>query len=141
MNHSLISIIFSCLVSLLAVHWIYFKTLRVAKLKNLVDNPDARKLQKTPVPVMGGISVFFGVVTGIAAGVVYNNVTHSDLFVPQYTIMGMMVVMLYLGALDDMLGLSPRSRFIAEILAILAIIGATGGCVDSLHGLWSASRR
>lgn len=25
-----------------------------------VDDPDARKLQKTPVPVLGGIAVFFG---------------------------------------------------------------------------------
>lgn len=136
MHHSIISIIISCLVSLLAVHWIYFKVLQIAKLKNLVDNPDARKLQKTPVPVMGGIAVFFGVITGIAAGVVYNSVTQSQLFVPQYTIMGMMGMMLYVGAADDMLGLSPRSRFIVEILAVLAIIGATGGCLDSFHGLW-----
>lgn len=132
----IISITISCLVSLIAVHWIYFKVLKMAKMKNMVDNPDARKLQKTPVPVMGGMAVFFGVVTGIAVGVVYNSVMDAELFVPQYTIIAMMTTMLYVGWLDDMLGLTPRSRFIVEILAILAIVGATGGCLDSLHGLW-----
>lgn len=134
--HPIISIVISCLVSLVAVHWIYFKVLKMAKLKNMVDNPDARKLQKTPVPVMGGLAVYFGVVTGIAAGVVYNSMMHAELFVPQYTIMAMMTTMLYVGMLDDMMGLTPRARFIVEILAVLAIIGATGGCIDSLHGLW-----
>lgn len=52
-------ILLSMLTSLLAVCWIFFKILKIAKEKNLVDNPDARKLQKTPVPLVGGIAVFF----------------------------------------------------------------------------------
>ena len=56
------------LVALTSVFWIYFKILRIAKEKNLVDNPDARKLQTEPVPVMGGIAVFFGVVSAVLVG-------------------------------------------------------------------------
>ena len=41
----------SALMALIAVRWIYFKILKLAKNKDLVDNPDARKLQKVPVPV------------------------------------------------------------------------------------------
>ena len=52
----------------MAVRWAYFKILKIAKDKNLVDNPDARKLQKIPVPVMGGIAVFIGVVAGVLTG-------------------------------------------------------------------------
>ena len=57
-------IVLGVVVAFLAVNWIYFKVLRLALLKNLVDNPDARKLQKIPVPVMGGVAVFFGVICG-----------------------------------------------------------------------------
>ena len=46
------------LASLMGVNWIYFKILRIAKNKDLVDNPAARKLQKVPVPVNGGAAVF-----------------------------------------------------------------------------------
>ena len=50
-----------------AVRWIYFKILKVAFDKKLVDNPDARKLQKRPVPVVGGLAVFMGVLAGVQA--------------------------------------------------------------------------
>ena len=48
----------AALASLMGVNWIYFKILRIAKNKDLVDNPAARKLQKVPVPVNGGAAVF-----------------------------------------------------------------------------------
>ena len=134
--NSLITIVVACIASLIAVHWVYFKVLKIAKMKNLVDNPNARKLQKTPVPVMGGVAVFFGMLVGIAAGVIYNSLMHTELIVPQYTIIAAMSVMLFVGSIDDMIGLSPKSRFVIEIITILGIVGGTGGCIDSLHGLW-----
>ena len=117
-------------VSMLLTFWVYFKILEIAKSKNLVDNPDARKLQKRPVPVMGGIAVFFGVICGILfASCVYD----CDAILPIILAMSMM---LYVGAIDDIIDLSPRNRFIIEILAVLGIIFSDGACIDSLHGLW-----
>ena len=60
MNIVLLTLILSCSISFLAVNWIYFKILRIAFDKNLVDCPNARKLQKRPIPILGGIAVFFG---------------------------------------------------------------------------------
>ena len=48
------------------VTWIHPLIVKLAKQKGMVDNPDARKLQKAPVPVLGGIAVFWGVVLGVA---------------------------------------------------------------------------
>ena len=45
----------SSVLAVIAVKMIYFKVLVLAKSKNLVDNPDARKLQKRPVPILGGL--------------------------------------------------------------------------------------
>ena len=60
------------IVSLCATWWIFKKVLNIAKLKNIVDNPDARKLQRVPVPVLGGIAVFFGMIVAFAtAGVIH----------------------------------------------------------------------
>ena len=56
-HHILIPALFAFLGTL----WIHPKVLKIAIMKNLVDNPDARKLQRNPVPVMGGIAVFFGI--------------------------------------------------------------------------------
>ena len=65
--HILIAVIISVIVSFLSVQWVYFKVLKIAKEKKLVDNPDARKLQRTPIPVVGGIAIFFGLTFGLLA--------------------------------------------------------------------------
>ena len=131
-----VGIILSALMSFLTVRWAYFKILRIAKDKNLVDNPDARKLQKKPIPVMGGIAVFIGVVAGMLIGASFNAIVGLDSMMVLLPILLGMVVMLYIGAMDDIVGLSPGSRFLIEILTLLGLIFASGLCVDSCHGLW-----
>lgn len=140
----LATILISATVSLLAVHWIYFKVLKIAKEKNLVDNPDARKLQKTPVPVVGGLAVFFGLTFGLLAGRMILGILSSYIVpgidIPYSTnamplILGL-GIMLYIGCLDDIMGLSHRSRFVIEILVILGLIYSSGMNINSLHGLW-----
>lgn len=142
--HILTAIVVAVIVSLMAVHWVFFKILKIAKEKNLVDNPDARKLQKTPVPVVGGLAVFFGFIFGLLAGVVAWGVTCSDpscgmqmLYshnvLPLILVMG---IMLYAGCLDDIMGLSHRSRFVIEILVILGLMFSSGMSINSLHGMW-----
>lgn len=118
------------LASFAGVWWIFFKILRLAKEKNLVDNPDFRKLQKIPVPVVGGIAVFFGLASGIAIGAILQNVADLGAIFPA------MLLMLYVGALDDILSLTPRSRLVIEIATVACLIYGSGGCVDSLHGLF-----
>ena len=120
----------------MAVRWAYFKILKIAKDKNLVDNPDARKLQKIPVPVMGGIAVFIGVVAGVLTGDALFAGFEMGSMTVLLPIMLAMIVMLYIGAMDDIIGLSPKSRFFIEIITLLGLIFASGRCVDSFHGLW-----
>lgn len=142
--YSVLTILVSFITSLMAVSWIYFKVLKIAKEKNLVDNPDARKLQKSPIPVVGGIAVFFGVIFGLLAGVVMYYAFNQDITgsISVFTttrllpVVLAMSIMLYTGAVDDILGLSPKSRFVIEILVILGMVYSSGGCVDSFHGLW-----
>ncbi len=117
-------------ISLFLVIWIHPRLVKIALLKNIVDNPDARKLQRTPVPVLGGVAVFFGIVIGI--GSVGGVVNSSGLLI---IIMAMMA-MLYTGTMDDILNLSPALRFLIEILVVLLLIHVGGYCIDNFHGLW-----
>ena len=124
------------LVAFIIVNWVYFKVLKIAKDKGLVDNPDARKLQQTPIPVMGGIAVFLGVVAGVLAshGVAgLLGYAHDTCLVP---IICALVVMLYIGAIDDIEGLTPISRLVIEVLTMLGLIYSTGMCFDDFQGLW-----
>lgn len=117
-------------VSLSTTWWVFRKVLKVARLKNIVDIPDARKLQRVPVPVMGGIAVFFGMLLAFAFAGVFNDLT--DMF----PIFCMMSIMLYVGSIDDIIGMSPLSRLLIEILLVLFLVYSTGLSINDFHGLW-----
>lgn len=126
----LCTVVVSFCISLFLVGWIHPRLVEIALMKNIVDNPDARKLQRTPVPVLGGVAVFFGIVIGI--GSMSALVNCSGLLI---VIMSMMA-MLYTGTMDDILNLSPGLRFLIEIIIVLLLIFVGGYCIDNFQGLW-----
>ena len=122
------------LVALVVTWWIFKKVLKIALMKNIVDNPDARKLQRTPVPVLGGIAVFFGMIVAlVVTRLVFDTYT-------LFAIMGVMTIMLYVGTMDDILSLSPKMRFIIEILVVLLLIFCNDYSINDFHGLWGIHR-
>ena len=117
-------------VSALAAIWVFPKVLHIALQKNIVDNPDARKLQRIPIPVLGGVAVMFGIVVALSISCLLFDC--SNLF----TIVLAMFMMLYIGTIDDIMELSPRVRFIIEIGVALMLMYTCDYSIDHLHGLW-----
>ncbi|MDE6140038.1 MAG: undecaprenyl/decaprenyl-phosphate alpha-N-acetylglucosaminyl 1-phosphate transferase [Alistipes sp.] len=122
------------LFAMLFVFWIHPKLVRISLDKNIVDNPNSRKLQRKPIPVLGGVGVFFGIVAGIAAASF--SIDCSALFVAVVA----MIVMLYTGTTDDILDLSPWLRLAVEVSVALLLIYAGGYVIDDFHGLWGIGR-
>lgn len=124
--------LFCCaFLSLLAVQWIFFRILKIAKIKHLEDVPDGRKLQKQPIPVLGGLAVFFGLTVGI--------ILAACLFTEVKSLLPVMLacmVMLYIGSIDDVLGICAGLRAFIEALTIVGLVYGSGMCIDSFHGLW-----
>lgn len=118
------------LIACIATQWIFPKVLNVALSKNIVDNPDARKLQRRPVPVLGGACVYFGIVMALCIANIFFDC--SDLF----PIMCAMTIMLCVGIVDDIVDLSPSLRFFIEILVVGVALCPNDYMIDSLHGLW-----
>lgn len=131
-----VPVLAAIVIAVIAVFWAYFTILVIAKQKDLVDIPNARKLQKTPVPVMGGVVVFFGVAMGLLAGYTVGGFLGVEFRTLMMPVLAAMVIMLYIGAMDDIIGLSPKVRFIVEVITILGLIYASGSCIDSFHGMW-----
>ena len=125
-HHILIPALFAFLGTL----WIHPKVLKIAIMKNLVDNPDARKLQRNPVPVMGGIAVFFGILIGLCTSqTIFEN---ANVFM----LVSAMMIMLYTGTIDDIIDLTPTIRFVIEILIVLWLIVINESSINSFWGLW-----
>lgn len=118
--------IIAFVVSLLA----FPKALNYAKNHGIVDNPNARKLQRVPVPVMGGIAVYAGV---LFATLFICWTTGEWSFLVNVIAM---TVMLVVGMWDDIKELSASFRFMVEIVLIWTFMGITGNYIDSLQGLF-----
>ena len=118
------------LLALLSTWWIFKKVLKIAITKNIVDNPDSRKIQKTPVPVLGGVAVFFGMVVAMTvSGLMFDNPSI-------FSIIGVMTIMLYVGTMDDILSMSPYVRLLIEIVVVVLLIYCNGYSLDNFHGLF-----
>lgn len=117
-------------MAFLTVSLIHPQMVRVAILKNIVDKPDSRKLQRQPVPVLGGMSVFFGIMVGLGCVSPFYDSLQMSL------ILAAMTLMLYVGTMDDILELSPLLRFLVEILGVFFLVCVGEYCIDDFHGLW-----
>lgn len=126
----LLIILLSSIVALIAVTLVHSRILKIARTRDLTDKPGERKHQRHPVPMLGGIAVFFGVICGLGMA---SSMADLTLIFP---IVMMMAAMLYVGALDDLTGLSPVFRIVIEILAVLVLIYGSGMCIDNFNGLW-----
>ena len=126
-------IILPILLSFVGTLWMHPKILKIAILKNLVDNPDARKLQRNPVPVMGGIAVFFGIVIGLCSSQAMFSSANT------FMLISAMLVMLYVGTIDDIIDLSPTIRFAIEIIVIAWLMYASDSSINCFWGLWGVS--
>lgn len=126
-------IILPLLLAFLGTLWIHPKVLKIAILKNIVDNPDARKLQRNPVPVMGGIAVFFGIAIGLCSSQAMFSSANT------FMLISAMLVMLYIGTIDDIIDLSPTIRFAIEIIVIAWLMYASNSSINCFWGLWGIS--
>ncbi len=100
-----------------------------AKLYNIVDNPDARKLQKVPVPVMGGTTVF----VGIAITILVTYFIFGDIRLVK--ILGILSVIYLIGLWDDIKDLPAAFKFMMEVAVSWAIILLLGVVINDFHGL------
>lgn len=118
------------MVSLVTSMTMFPRALKFARKHGIVDNPNARKLQRVPIPVFGGIVVYSGILMG---GIVLSIWLWS--WVLFYGLVGM-TIMMAIGMWDDQKDISASLRFLIEIALVSAFIALTGVYIDDLHGLW-----
>lgn len=105
---------------------------RLAIANGVVDRPDhARKAHRIPVAYLGGAAVYLGLLAGIALsyyGVVAGDsllLSPHDTVLDQATVpfsfvLGMTIIML-IGLIDDVVGISPRYKVAGQLIAAAAL--------------------
>ncbi|BAV10193.1 UDP-N-acetylmuramyl pentapeptide phosphotransferase/UDP-N-acetylglucosamine-1-phosphate transferase [Filimonas lacunae] len=103
-------------------------TIQVAEAKKLFDVPDERKIHKTPIPSLGGLAMFAGLMIGMLLTV---TITENRAF--QYYLVAFLIIF-FLGLKDDIVILSPIKKFIGQVF-VAAILCFKGNLlITSMHG-------
>jgi len=102
----------------------------------LVDLPDrSRKFHKRPTPMTGGMGIFVSI---LLSGKLYIDLNNLNGYVPDFTyqLMTVSIPLIFLFLIDDIKGLKPFERLIAQSLSCVYIIYTTGIYLDSLGNLF-----
>ena len=108
---------------------------RIAVLLGAVDYPNARRINKRPIPRMGGIAIFLGIVAAFVTqyvGTTYFGwpvvlVPSPKLEVNYWMLVVAFLVIFFTGLVDDYRSLSPRMKLLGQVVA--ASVAVAGGLV------------
>ncbi len=118
------------LISFVTVLLLHPQLVKFALLKDIVDKPNARRLNRTPIPVLGGVGVFMGFTTAFCISCAIYKIETSIACLAAVT------MMLCVGLIDDIKDLKPKTKFLAQIVAILILIFFCDMKIDNLHGIF-----
>jgi len=96
---------------------------RVGKKQNMVDIPGHRKIHEEAIPNLGGIVIFFGFLLSLLL------VVSIEGQVKALLIGG--VIILLLGVVDDIVNLSPKHKFIIQMIPALIVVVYSSDLINS----------
>ena len=108
------NVLIPVLLSFLVVFFSTYLFRKLALKFNILDVPDQRKAHQSSVPLLGGIAIYAGVLSGLLFNV-------SDFRYFPVIVMGGTIILI-IGVIDDIRGLSARIRLIGQLIAALIII-------------------
>ncbi|MBC8555196.1 MAG: undecaprenyl/decaprenyl-phosphate alpha-N-acetylglucosaminyl 1-phosphate transferase [Candidatus Brocadiales bacterium] len=116
-------LLFSFLVSYLCIPMVK----KIASWRNIVDNPDDRKVHKTPTALLGGVAVY----VAFASTIIYTNSYSLEL---KGVAIGATLIFIT-GLIDDIVDLRAGLKILIQIIAVSIII-RYGVVADFLPNTW-----
>lgn len=105
------------------------KIIRVSYRKQLMDVPGVRSSHIRKVPRLGGVAIYFAitVVTGIFS---------PEMLFKVHFFSAALVLLFFIGLMDDLLVVAPRKKLIAQIISALMIVVGSDVRIHSFFGLF-----
>ena len=108
---------------------------RLAVCLGAVDQPSARRINREPVPRMGGVAIFAGIVAAFVVQYVGTTwfgwpvvlVPSPKLSIDYWLLVLAFLVIFFTGVADDVRSLTPRQKLVGQVVA--ATLAAAGGLV------------
>jgi UDP-N-acetylmuramyl pentapeptide phosphotransferase/UDP-N-acetylglucosamine-1-phosphate transferase len=122
-----VNIVFPLLTSFIVTYLAIPKIIHFSKLSKLFAFDGGRSSHKGKIPIFGGIAIF--------AGLLFSLVFWAKLEEIQFILVSLIIVF-FIGILDDLLSLSPLRKLVGQISSILILIYLAELKIDSMHNLF-----
>lgn len=97
------------------------------------DQPNARRLNKEPLPNAGGLAIYTGVIAALVLATLLRPIELQNVLVQVLTILLGGTILVLVGFIDDQFGLPPSVRMLTQILTALLLV-ANGIRIDLSFG-------
>ncbi|MEM6378063.1 MAG: MraY family glycosyltransferase [Bacteroidota bacterium] len=123
---SILAVLSAFLVSVLLMPL----SIRLFKSINLLDKPNKRKIHSIDKPSLGGIPIFFGMVSSL----LISNSIYA--LADQKFLLAAAFLVFLLGIRDDLASLQARHKLVVQIFAAYLVVAIGGVQIHGLHGLF-----
>lgn len=121
---SLLIVFQSFIVSYLVIP----RIISIVRIKNLMDKPNQRSSHKEKTPTMGGVAFFASLLSSLYFLQVYDS--HK---LGLSLVIGLLILF-YIGIKDDLVGVSPRTKIIGQMLSFIFVMDSDELSITSLNG-------
>ena len=123
-----INIVFPLFTSFIVTYLSIPKIIDFSRASRIIVSSGGRNSHEGAIPILGGVAIF--------SGILFSLIFWSDLKDIQFILVSLIIVF-FIGIIDDLLSLSPLRKLIGQILSILVIIYLADLKINSMHGLFS----
>ncbi|MCF8425940.1 MAG: undecaprenyl/decaprenyl-phosphate alpha-N-acetylglucosaminyl 1-phosphate transferase [Bacteroidia bacterium] len=129
MISTILAVVSSFLIAIFAIPSI----ITVAKLKNLYDKPEERKIHTLKIPRLGGLAIFVAFSLAILLFGDFKGIEGAQFI-------GAALIMLFFGGLkDDIIILSPLKKLYTQLLSAGLVTYFTNIKITDLHGVFGVN--
>lgn len=110
-------------IAVLVAWWFMPRTLRYSLRVGWADQPNARRVNKEPLPNAGGLAIFTAVVSAVIIVVLFRRILLTGVQMQILSILLGGALVMLAGFIDDQYGLSPLFRLGTQLMAALLLVG------------------
>ncbi|GAB5472461.1 MAG: MraY family glycosyltransferase [Maribacter sp.] len=114
--------------------YLYPNIISISKIKGLMDAPGERKMHSTQTPTLGGLGVFIAFSLTIIIFGAMSNLVQADL-IKLLSLFGSLIILVFLGIKDDLISVSPKGKFLGQLVAVMNVVVLTDIRIENFEGL------
>ncbi len=124
-----VKVIFSFVLSFMITFISIPKIIKISRKKNLMDTPGERSSHIVKIPNLGGVAIFFSI--GVCAPIFA-----YELFDLYKFLFASLIILLYVGVMDDITVMRAYKKLIAQIVVSLLMVLGSDVRIMNLFGLF-----